>query len=567
MIRFVVHIVVAGAVLYGCSNPKTGTTADLVIINAKILTIDGENPLAEALAVSGDQILAVGDNREMDQYITRTTRIIDAEKRLVTPGFNDSHAHLAGIDPDYIDLRYITKQYIIAEKVREQVARSAPGEIIMGGNWEHEMFEDRQWPTKEVIDSVSPNNPVILFRADGHSLLANSEAMKIAGVTRDTPDPFGGTIMRDANGEPTGIFQEKARGLIRYMVNEEPLSPEEQDLRDLEEWRTAMKFTASLGVTSIQRPTTSLDTAGISPDKYVQFLESGELTYRVYFCGKFPASDAQLAVYSELAEAYPRENDWIRFGFLKGHIDGTLGSGTMMVFEPFEDKPDIGLGLEQMPYSDFEDRIVAADKLGLQLGIHAIGPRANDWVLNAFGKAREVNGPRDSRHRIEHAQILREQDIPRFAELGVVASMQPSHAVTDKRFAEKRMGLDRLRGAYAWRSLLNADVKMAFGSDYIVEPLNPLDGIYAAVTRKDRLGEEGDGWFPGQKLSVEEAIELYTLGSAYAEFMEDRKGMLKAGYLADLVIFNKDLTTIDPAEILTTKVDYTIVGGRVVYSR
>lgn len=523
--------------------------------------------MAQAIAIKGETILAVGSNEEIKQYVSDQTKIIDAKGQLMTPGFNDSHAHLGGIDPDYVDLRYVTDQAVFAEKVKAQVARSEPGEIIMGGNWEHEMFKDRQWPTKETIDSVSPNNPVILFRADGHSLLANSVSMKIAGIMDDTPNPFGGTIMRDNSGEAIGIFQEKARGLIRYTVNEEPKTPEEEEKRKMEEWRAAMQFTASLGITSIQRPNASLDTVGIDPTYYQKFKDSGELTYRVYFSGKFPASDDQLADYVEMTRKFPRDNDWIRFGFLKGHIDGTLGSGTMMVFEPFDDKPNIGLGLEQMPYDQFEGRIVAADKLGFQLGIHAIGPRANDWVLNAFSKAKELNGEKESRHRIEHAQILREEDIPRLAELGVVASMQPSHAVTDKRFAEKRMGKNRLKGAYAWRSLLDAGVKMAFGSDYIVEPLNPLDGIYAAVTRKDRQGEDGEGWFPEQKLTVEEAIEFYTIGSAYAEFMEDRKGMLKAGYLADLALFNKDLTTIPAEEILTTRAVLTVVGGKIVYEK
>ncbi len=560
------YAVFAVLIVFSCS-PKPTDTADLVIRNAKILTIDKDNPLAEAIAIKGETILAVGTGAEIEKFISEATKVIDAKGQLMTPGFNDSHAHLEGIDPDYVDLRYVTDQAVFAEKVKARVAKSAPGEIIMGGNWEHEMFKDRQWPTKETIDSVSPNNPVILFRADGHSLLANSVAMKIAGITANTPNPFGGTIMRDDSGEAIGIFQEKARGLIRYVLNEEPKTPEEEEKRKMEEWRAAMEFTASLGITSIQRPTTSLDTVGIDPTYYQKFKDSGELTYRVYFCGKFPASDAQLAGYVAMARRYPLDNDWIRFGFLKGHIDGTLGSGTMMVFEPFEDKPDIGLGLEQMPYKQFEDRIVAADKLGLQLGIHAIGPRANDWVLDAFEKARELNGERESRHRIEHAQILREEDIPRLAEMGVVASMQPSHAVTDKRFAEKRMGKDRLKGAYAWRSMLDADVQMAFGSDYIVEPLNPLDGIYAAVTRKDRQGEEGEGWFPEQKLTVEEAIEFYTLGSAYAEFMEDRKGMLKAGYLADLAVFDKDLRTIPSQEILNTRAVLTVVGGKVVYER
>jgi predicted amidohydrolase YtcJ len=247
-------------------------------------------------------------------------------------------------------------------------------------------------------------------------------------------------------------------------------------------------------------------------------------------------------------------------------MDGTLGSGTAMFFEPFEDEPDKS-GLPQMEYEELERRVLASDKMGFQIGIHAIGTKANNWILNAYAKAREVNGARDSRHRSEHAQILIDEDIPRFAELGVIASMQPTHCITDKRFCEKRIGKERSRGAYAWRRLLDAGARIAFGTDYSVEPLDPLEGLYASVTRKDRAGEPGDGWFPDQKLTMEEAIELYTLGAAYAQFMEGRKGMLKEGYLADMVIFNEDLMTIPHDEIMKAKVDRTIVGGKVVYER
>ena len=284
------------------------------------------------------------------------------------------------------------------------------------------------------------------------------------------------------------------------------------------------------------------------------------------FSGVLTADEEKLAGYDQTRKQFPLKDKWIRFGVLKGFIDGTLGSGTMLVFEPFEDSPG-NTGLPQMPYEELEKRIVAADNHGFQIAIHAIGDKGNNWVLNAFEKAQQANGKRDSRHRIEHAQILHPDDIPRFAELGVVPSMQPTHCITDKRFAEKRIGTDRCRGAYAWRSLLDTGAKIAFGTDYSVEPLDPLEGLYAAVTRKDRTGEPGDGWFPEEKLTMEEAIELYTLGSAYAEFMEDRKGIIRQGYLGDIVIMNNDLLTIPHDEIMSSKVDYTIVGGKVVYKR
>ncbi len=539
-----------------------GPPADLVVKNAKILTIDKENPKAEAVAVIGESIIAVTGNRQIEEYIQeRTTRVIDAGGRLVVPGFNDAHAHFGPLDPDYIDLRYVTDPAIITERVRERVARAAPGELIRGGRWEHEMFVTRQWPTKELIDGVAPDNPVVLSRADGHSVLVNSYVLKASGITRATPDPPGGEIQKDpVSGEPTGIFKETASRLLKYGAVQMQRTPEEQEERRMQGWQAALDMAARLGVTSLQHP------GGGDAELYRRLKDEGKLTLRVDVAGRLTDDAEQLARWDELRKAYPPDGNWIRFGYLKGFMDGTLGSGTMMVFEPFEDAPD-KTGLPQMPYEELERQVLAADKMGFQIGIHAIGPKANRWILDAYEKARQVNGRRDSRHRSEHAQILTDDDIPRFAELGVIASMQPTHCITDKRFCEKRIGHLRSKGAYAWRRLLDAKARIAFGTDYAVEPLDPLEGLYAAVTRKDRAGEPGDGWFPDQKLTMEEAIELYTLGAANAQFMEDRKGIIKNGYLADMVILKDDLTAIPPEEIMKTKVDCTIVGGRVVYQR
>lgn len=552
--------------LISACNGNKQETADIVITNAVILTIDDILPRAEAIALKGETILAIGTNQEIQAFINSdSTKVIDAKGSLVTPGFNDSHVHLDGIDPDYVDLRYITNQGEMARRVKKQIAKTEKNKLVLGGNWEHELFKNSQWPTAETLDSISPDNPVILYRADGHSVLANSLAMQLAGITDKTPNPFGGTIMRDASGKATGIFQEKARALITYKVTADNSSDKDSEAAEMEQWRAAFKHVASLGITSVRRVCASLDSVAVDPAMYKKFQDLGELTYRVTFSGKFPASDSTLLEYAELAKAYPMDNDWIRFGPIKGHIDGTLGSGTMMVFEPFKDRPDIGLGLEQMPYNAFEDRVVAADKMGMQLTIHAIGPRGNDWVLDAYQKAQKVNGKRDARHTIEHAQILRKEDIDRFTSLEVVASMQPLHVVTDKRFAEKRIGMENLQYAYAWKSLDDAGAHISFGSDYPVEPLSPLLGLYAAITRKDLQGEIGPGWVPKEIISLEKAIELYTLGSSYGEFMENRKGKLKKGYLADLVLFDRNLLAVPPDELLDSKVNYTIVGGKIVY--
>ena len=538
------------------------TSADLVIRNAKVVTIDKDNPRAQAVAFKGETIIAVTSNKAVEKYIKEgLSEIIDAQGRLVVPGFNDAHIHFNFVDPDYIDLRYITDPGIITERVKEAVAKAGSGELIRGGRWEHEMFYNRQWPTKELIDPVAPNNPVVLSRADGHSVLVNSYVIRNSGITKETPDPFGGEIQRDpVTAEPTGIFKEKAKALLKYGEISVRRTPKEQQERRMRGWQAAFELAGKNGVTSIQLP------PGGDFDVYQKFKDMGKLTLRVYIGGPLTANKRQLSRYAELQKKYPRDGNWIRFGYLKGFIDGTLGSGTALFFEPYVDAPE-KTGLPQMSYEELEKLVVTVDKAGFQVGIHAIGDKANHWVLNAYEEAQQLNGKRDSRHRLEHAQVLHNDDIPRFAALGVIASMQPTHCITDKRFAEKRIGLKRCKGAYAWRRLLDAGAAVAFGTDYPVEPINPLEGLYAAVTRKDRAGEPGDGWFPDQKLSMEKAIELYTLGSAHAEFMEDRKGMIKEGYLGDVVIFNNDLMTIPYDQIMSAKVDYTIIGGKVAYKR
>jgi predicted amidohydrolase YtcJ len=535
--------------------------ADLIIINGKVLTINKDNPAAEAIAVKGEKIIAVGTNRKISRMISEgVTKVIDAGGRLVIPGFNDAHIHFGPLDPDYIELRYTTDPAVITEKVKEQVNRSKPGELIKGGHWEHEMFIDRKWPAKELIDNVSPDNPVVLSRADGHSVLVNSYVLKKSGITRDTPNPFGGEIQKDpVSGEPTGILKETAQNLIKTGEVKPERSPEEEAARTRQGYLLALKEAREYGVTSIQIP------GGADFNAYEKFRDEGLLTSRIDIGKALTGDIALLKDYIILEKKYPREGDWIRFGYLKAFIDGTIGSGTALMFEPFSDNPK-STGLAMMSYEEFEKRVITADKMGFQIGVHSIGDKGNNWTLNAFEKAQKVNGRRDSRHRDEHSQTLQQSDIPRFAELGVIPSMQPTHCITDKRFCEKRIGTERSKGAYAWKSLANAGAMLAFGTDYQVEPLNPMEGLYAAVTRKDRQGEEGDGWFPEQKLTMEEAIKYYTLGSAYAQFMDDRKGMIKPGYLADIVIVDRDLLTIPEDQIMKTKVDYTIVAGKIVYS-
>lgn len=536
--------------------------ADLIILNGKVLTFDKEKPSAEAIAMKGEFIIATGSSAEISKLEKKGyTKVIDAGGRLVTPGFNDAHVHFGPLDPDYIELRYTTDPAIISVRVKAQIARSRPGELIKGGHWEHEMFTDKKWPAKELIDSVSPNNPVILSRADGHSVLVNSYVLKASGINRNTVDPFGGVIQKDpVTGEPTGIIKENAMDLIKTGEVKPERTAAEDSARLWNGYHLAVKEARELGVTSVQIP------GSADFDAYERLMKEGDLTCRVDIGKSLTADTVLLRSYLALEKKYPKEGNWIRFGYLKAFIDGTIGSGTALMFEPFTDNPSTS-GLAMMPYEEFEKMVINADRLELQIGVHAIGDKGNNWVLNAYKKAQEINGKRDSRHRIEHAQTLRLTDIPRFSELGVIASMQPTHCISDKKFCEKRIGTERCKGAYAWKSLADAGAILAFGTDYQVEPLNPMEGLYAAVTRKDRLGEEGDGWHPEQKISMTDAIRYYTYGSAYSQFMENRKGIIKPGFLADIVIVDKDLLTIPENEIMKTRIDYTIAGGKVVFAR
>jgi hypothetical protein len=556
------HLIYSISILYMTITISCSKTdkADLVVINGKVFTLENDYLFVEAVAIKGETIIAVGSTAKISRLIDKSaTRVIDARGRLVIPGFNDAHVHFGPLDPDYIELRYTTDPYVITEKVKARVASSKPGIIIRGGHWEHEMFTDKKWPTKELINAVSPDNPVILSRADGHAVLVNSYVLKASGITKNTADPFGGEIQKDpVSGEPTGIIKEKAMDLIITGEVKSEWTREELTERIWKGYILALKEASELGVTSMQIP------GDADHEIFEKLNKEGLLTTRFDFGKSLTSDTTLLKEYTVLSDKLQKEGNWLRFGYLKAFIDGTLGSGTALMTEPFSDNSETS-GLAMMTYEEFERMVVTADKYGFQIGVHAIGDKGNNWTLNAYEKAQQVNGKRDSRHRDEHAQLLLSSDIQRFADLGVIPSMQPTHCITDKNFCEKRIGSVRAKNSYAWKSLTDAGANLAFGTDYPVEPLNPMEGLYAAVTRKERLGEEGEGWYPEQKITMEEAIKNYTLGSSYAQFMEDRKGKLKPGYLADIVITDKDLLTIPENEIMKTRVDYTIAGGKIVF--
>jgi predicted amidohydrolase YtcJ len=535
--------------------------ADLVIVNARVRTMDAARPEAEAVAVRGNRIAAVGTNEEIRRMAGARTRVVDAGGASVLPGFNDAHVHFlsGGFQLSSVDLRDAPTPQEFAERIRRFAEHLPKGRWVTGGDWDHERWPgvngNAPLPTKELIDSFTTDRPVFVNRLDGHMALANSYALKLAGVTRDTPDPPGGLIVRDAKtGEPTGVLKDAAQSFV-WKVYPEPSFEEKSDAA-----RAATDHAAAHGVTSVQDMS-----AGNDVGVYQTLLEQGSLKTRVYAVSPLP--DWQRLGRVGIRRAFG--GDMLRIGGLKGFADGSLGSTTALFFEPYLDAPNTsGLpGDEMFPAGEMLKRVEAADAAGLQVMIHAIGDKANDAILSIYEQVSKEHGARDRRFRIEHAQHLRAQDIPRFGRDKVVASMQPYHCIDDGRWAEKRIGPARAKGTYAFRALLDSGAVLAFGSDWSVAPLDPVLGIYAATTRRTLDGKNPGGWVPEQKITVEEAARAYTVGSAYAEFAEQVKGTITPGKLADLVILSEDIFKIEPAAIEKVRVALTVMDGRVVYEK
>lgn len=530
-------------------------TADLIVINANVRTMDKGRPSAEAVAVYGNRIAAVGTSGEIRKLAGGQTRIIDAQGALVLPGFNDAHVHFieGGGHLASVQLRDASSPAEFAERIGQFAAKTPKGRWIMGGDWDHERWPGAPLPTKELIDRLTPDHPVFVNRLDGHMSLANSVALKLAGVTKETKDPDGGLIVRDARtGEPTGVLKDAAMAFVNAKI------PAPTFDEKLEAARAATAHAASLGVTSVQDMSAGRD-IGV-----LQTLASrGELKTRIYAVSPLPQWErlAQTGVRAAFG------SDLLRVGGLKGFADGSLGSTTALFFDPYLDAPATrGLPSDEMfPAGEMLKRVQSADAAGLQVMIHAIGDSANDQILSVYEQVARATSARDRRFRIEHAQHIRAADIARFARGRVIASMQPYHAIDDGRWAEKRIGRERARTTYAFRSLLDAGAVVAFGTDWYVAPLNPMLSIYGAVTRRTLDGKNPQGWIPEQKITVAEAVHAYTAGSAYAEFAEHSKGTLAPGKLADLVILSQDIFRIDPVEIERVTVRLTIMDGRVVY--
>jgi len=531
-------------------------TPDLIVVNAAVHTMDATQPAAEALAILGKHVASVGSTEEIRALAGPKTRIIDAGQGSVLPGFNDAHVHFlsGGFSLFNVDLRDAASPADLAQRLGTHAAHTPKGHWILGGDWDHEKWADPQLPTRSLVDPVTTHHPVLLTRLDGHMALANSLALELAGVTRETGDPPGGIIVRAAGtGEPTGILKDAAQGLVERVIP--PKTFEEKRAAVV----AATHHAASVGVTSVTDVSADDDVA-----LYQDLLARGELKTRIY-------AARSIVSWELLAKAGVRSafgGDMLRIGILKGFSDGSLGSSTALFFEPYQDDPDNrGLLFDQMlPEGIMLQRVQAADQNGLQVMIHAIGDAANLQILDLFQQVTAFNGPRDGRFRIEHAQHLRPTEIPRFGQQQVIASMQPYHAADDGRWCAKRLGSPRSKTAYAFRSLLDSGAQLAFGSDWTVAPLNPLLGIKAAVTRQTLDGRHPDGWIPEQKISLDEAIRAYTVGSAFAEFTEASKGTITPGKLADLVVLDRDIYTLPPSEIDQARVLVTILGGRIIYT-
>jgi predicted amidohydrolase YtcJ len=531
--------------------------ADLILINGRLWTGSGSHPWAEALASRGERIIAVGSNIDVKRLADAKTRVIDLQGKIALPGFIDDHTHFieGGFHLLSVDLRDAPTPEEFAIRIKGHASKLPAGRWVTGGDWDHERWPGGPLPTKELIDPYTPNNPVFVTRLDGHMGLANSVALRMAGVTKESKDPPGGTIVRDARtGEPTGILKDDAQSLVYRVI------PSATETEREEALKASLAEAARFGVTSIQDITPWKDY-----EAYKKFRDSGRLTVRVY--ARTPMS--QWKRQAEIVDKQGAGDDWLKLGGLKAFMDGSLGSTTALFFEPFSDAPNTaGLMVDDnIPEGKLKQNIRDADKAGLQCSIHAIGDKANRILLDYFEEVAKENGPRDRRFRIEHAQHLLPGDIARFAKLGVIASMQPYHAIDDGRWAEKRIGPVRIKTTYAFRSLLDSGAMLLFGSDWFVAPLSPILGIHAAVTRQTIDGKNPRGWIPEQKVTVEEAVRAYTSSCAYAEFGERNKGTLEVGKLADVVVLSQDIFRINPSEIQKTGVVYTIVGGKLVYGK
>ena len=521
--------------------------------NAHIYTNDSAAPWADALLVRGEEILAIGPDAEVSPLAGDDAKVVDLHGAFVMPGFNDAHTHVGGAGEDFLAVRLNGAASVqeLQQRLAEAVAQHKQGEWITGGGWDHTFWPDKKFPTRQELDAVAPKNPVLLTHISGHVAVANSLALQLAGITKTTPNPPGGEIERDANGEATGMLKE---GAAMHLVEQKiPPLTKEQRQKGIE---LALADVAKSGVTSIQ-DFSSWDDFLV----YRDLKNEGKLPVRITEWLPFTASLERLQAMRREGGTTDR---WLKTGALKGFMDGALGSRTAALLAPYSDDPATS-GIVTADPQKYRAMAIERDKAGFQINFHAIGDKANRTALDIFEAVLRANGPRDRRDRIEHAQVVAPADFARFARLNVIASMQPSHETTDMRWAPQRLGPERSKGAYAWNTMEKYGVRLAFGTDYDVEPISPFRGLYACVTRELPDGGPAGGWEPQEKISLGDCIRAYTSGSAYAEFEEGKKGELKPGEYADFIVLSNDLTKVPPSEYTKTKVLLTVVGGQTVY--
>jgi predicted amidohydrolase YtcJ len=548
--------------------PAAAQTADAIYYNGNILTGNGliangtpatPPERVTAIAIAHGLVLATGDAAALAKYKGPLTESIDLHGAFVMPGLNDAHVHLGEAGRIKLSIDLTGSESLAAMLARIQAAASAApaSSWLTGGGWDHTLWSQKVLPTRTDLDAVTAGHPAIFTRIDGHIAVANSAALAAAGVTRDTPDPSGGKIDRDASGEATGILREdSAMALVRTHI---PPETPEMRRRGLS---LAIADAISHGLTSVQ------DNSEMDDFRVYQLMErEGALPIRI---SEWLPFNAPLDELKQLRASQPDDDRLLHTGMLKGFMDGSLGSRTAAMKAPYADDPG-NTGIPRYDQATLNQMTIERARAGFQIGFHAIGDRANSMALDAFAAAESdpsssaVATPA-SRFRIEHAQIVDPADIPRFKQLGIIASMQPNHLLTDMNWAQQRIGPDRARYSYAWKMFLNAGVPLTFGTDYPVEPITPFRGIYSAITRQNEPGHgQPQTYFPENKLTIAEALYAYTQGSAYAQFDEIWKGKLTPGYVADFIVLDRDLTKIPPAQILDTKVLRTVVGGKAVY--
>jgi len=531
---------------------------DWILVNGNIYTVNPRQPKAQALAVRGDRLVAVGSNEQVRALAGPNTRVVDAGGRTVLPGLIDAHVHMLGLGESLasLDLREVASPEAAAQLVRREAARRQPGEWIQGRSWDQNKWPGKEFPTHAPLTAAAPNNPVYLTRVDGHAGWVNRKAMELAGITASTADPSGGRLIRDSAGQPTGVLIDRAQGLVGSKIP--PLTP--QQLKETLE--RAARECARLGLTGVHDAGAGMNVI----TAYKELIEEKRFPLRTY---------AMIGGAGGTLDEYLKRGPEIGYGggrltvrSIKMMVDGALGSRGAALLEPYSDEPG-NRGLIMLQAAEFQRVCDRALDRGFQVNTHAIGDRGNRLVLDVYEAAllARKEFPRNHRFRIEHAQILASEDIPRLARLGVIASMQTTHATSDMPWAEARVGPTRVKGAYAWQSVLKSGARLANGSDFPVESPNPLWGLYAAITRQDHKGNPPNGWFPDQRLSREEALRSFTLDAAYAAFEENEKGSLEVGKLADFVMLSRDVMTLPPADILKTEVLRTVLGGETVYEK